>query len=139
MKKVTVVVWFWKFLKISPTSPKYHTHKNIVVHFFISMFLLPQTPTLIYLKLKKIKGPKTHSLHFTSLHFHHKHGKKRSIAGTAQHSTKYSTCKTSAGVNKKFLHFYKRNPFKFFLKSPSIFKRNPIKKNRLQFYMENPL
>ena len=68
-----------------------------------------------------------------------KHGKKRSIAGTAQHSTKYSTCKTSAGVNKKFLHFYKRNPFKFFLKSPSIFKRNPIKKNRLQFYMENPL
>merc|ERR1712030_36674 len=40
-------------------------------------------PTLIYLKLKKNKGPKTHSL-FTSLHFHfhhHNHGKKRSIAG----------------------------------------------------------
>merc|ERR1712030_83102 len=27
----------------------------------------------------------------------------------------------------------------FFLRSPSIFKRNPIKKNRLQFYMEIPL
>merc|ERR1711947_58606 len=41
---------------------------------------------------------------------------------------------TSAGVE-----FYKRNPLNFFLKSPSIFKRNPIKKNRLQFYMEIPL
>ena len=54
------------------------------------MLLLPLTPPLIYLKLKKIKGPKTHSLSL-SLHFHfhfHKHGKKRSIAGTAQHSTK---------------------------------------------------
>ena len=47
---------------------------------------------------------------------------------------KYSTCKTSAGIE-----FYKRNPFNFFLRSPSIFKRNPIKKNRLQFYMEIPL
>merc|ERR1712115_71832 len=42
-----------------------------------------------------------------------------------------STCKTSAGVE-----FYKRNPFNFYLKSPSIFKRNPIEKIRLQFYME---
>merc|ERR1712115_412955 len=104
------------------------------------MLLLPKTPPLIYLKLKKkLKDQNLiHSLHF-HFHFHHKHGKKRSIAGTAQHSTKYSTCKTSAGVNKKILHFYKRNPFKFFLKSPSIFKRNPFKKNRLQFYIENPL
>merc|ERR1711954_523572 len=83
---------------------------------------------------------------FTSLSFHftftftslHKHGKKRSIAGTAQHSTKYSTCKTSAGVKKKFLHFYKRNPFKFFLKSPSIFKRNPIKKIAFNFIWKIP-
>ena len=60
---------FWKFLKISPTSPNYQNHKNIVVHFFIPMLLLSQTPTIIYLKLKKNKGPKTHSLFFTSLHF----------------------------------------------------------------------
>ena len=31
------------------------------------MLLLPQTPTLIYLKLKKIKGPKMDSLHFTQV------------------------------------------------------------------------
>ena len=48
--------------------------------------------------------------------------------------SKCSTCKTSAGIE-----FYKRNPFNFFLRSPSIFKRNPIKKNRLQFYMKNPM
>ena len=47
---------------------------------------------------------------------------------------KYSTCKTSAGIE-----FSKRNPFNFFLRSPSIFKRNPIEKIRLQFYMEIPL
>ena len=47
---------------------------------------------------------------------------------------KYSTCKTSAGIE-----FYKRNPFNFFLRSPSIFKRNPIEKIRLQFYKEIPL
>merc|ERR1711954_139223 len=47
---------------------------------------------------------------------------------------KYSTCKTSAGEE-----FDKRNPFNFFLKSPSIFKRNPNEKIRLQFYMEIPL
>ena len=33
------------------------------------MLLLPLTPPLIYLKLKKIKGPKMDSLFFTSLHF----------------------------------------------------------------------
>ena len=32
------------------------------------MLLLPPTPSLIYLKLKRFKGPKTH--HFFSLHFH---------------------------------------------------------------------
>merc|ERR1712115_86043 len=56
-----------KFLKISPTCPKFNTHKKFVVHFFIPMLLLPPTPPLIYLKLKKIKGPKMDSLHF---HFH---------------------------------------------------------------------
>ena len=52
------------------------------------MLLLPLTPPLIYLKLKKIKGPKTHSLfHFFTFHFFtfslslHKHGGRRSIAG----------------------------------------------------------
>ena len=75
-KKVTVAVWFWKFLKISPTCPKFNTHKKIVGNFFIPMLLLPLTSPLIYLKLKKIKGPKMDSLHFTftftslSLHFH---------------------------------------------------------------------
>merc|ERR1711954_127696 len=42
--------------------------------------------------------------------------------------SKCSTCKTSAGVE-----FYKRNPFNFFLKSPSIFKRNPFKKIAFNF------
>merc|ERR1712030_34017 len=57
----------------SPTCPKFNTHKKVVLHFFIPMLLLPKTPTLIYLKLKKFKGPKMDSLHFTftSLHFHH--------------------------------------------------------------------
>merc|ERR1712115_660695 len=61
-----------KFLKISPTCPKFNTHKKVVVHFFIPMLLLPLTPSLIYLKLKRFKGPKMDSLslHFTSLHFH---------------------------------------------------------------------
>ena len=118
------------------------------------MLLLPLAPSLIYLKLKRFKGPKMDftSLHFTSLFtslFTHKHGGRRSIAGIKESFEgyrppspmvvkeipfKFSTCKTSAGVK-----FYKRNPFKFFLRSPSIFKRNPIKKNRLQFYMEIPL
>ena len=58
---------FWKFSKISPTSPKFNTHKKIVVHFFIPMLLLPLTPPLIYLKLKKFKGPKMDSLFFYKL------------------------------------------------------------------------
>ena len=56
-------------MKISPTSPKYNTHKKIVLHFFIPMLLLPITPPSTYLKLKKIKDQKwiTHLFHF---HFH---------------------------------------------------------------------
>merc|ERR1712020_728096 len=68
---------FQKFSKISPTCPKFNTHKKIVVHFFIPMLLLLLTPPSTYLKIKKIKGPKvdhslitssliTSSLHFTS-------------------------------------------------------------------------
>merc|ERR1712030_180900 len=49
----------------SPTCPKFNTHKKVVLHFFIPMLLLPKTPTLIYLKLKKFKGQKMDSLHFT--------------------------------------------------------------------------
>ena len=43
--------------------------KKFVVHCLIPMLLLPLTPPLIYLKLKKIKGPKMDSLffHFTPL------------------------------------------------------------------------
>merc|ERR1712115_48326 len=48
------------------TCPKFNTRKKFVVHFFIPMLLLPLTPPLIYLKLKKIKGPKMDSL----FHFH---------------------------------------------------------------------
>ena len=68
-EKIIVAVWFWKFLKISPTCSKFNTHKKIVVHFFIPMLLLPLTPPLIYLKLKKFKGPKMDSLHFFTFHF----------------------------------------------------------------------
>jgi len=63
---------FWKFSKISPTSPKFNTHKKIVLHFFTPMLFLPKTPPLIYLKLKKIKGPKMDSLslfHFSLFTF----------------------------------------------------------------------
>ena len=35
---------FWKFSKISPTSPKFNTHKKIVLHFFTPMLFLPKTP-----------------------------------------------------------------------------------------------
>ena len=81
---------FWKFSKISPTSPKFNTHKKVVVHFFIPMLLLPKTPPLTYPNIKKFKGPKMDSLHFHfHFHFHfHKDGGRRSIAGMAQHSIK---------------------------------------------------
>ena len=64
---------FWKFLKISPTCPRFNTHKKIVVHFFIPMLLLPLTPPLIYLKLKRFKGPKTDHFHFSLSLFHFFH------------------------------------------------------------------
>ena len=61
----------------TPTCLELYSHTKIVVHFFIPMLLLPQTPPLTYLKLKKIKDQKqiTHFT-FTSLFL--------SIAGTAQ-------------------------------------------------------
>ena len=68
-QKVTVVVWFWKNFRRPPTCPKFNTHKKVVVHFFIPMLLLPKTPSLTYLNMKRFKGPKKH--HFTSLHFTH--------------------------------------------------------------------
>ena len=72
LEKVTVVVWFWKFLKISPTCPKFNTHKKVVLHFFIPMLLLPKTPPSTYLKTKKIKDQKITSLslfHFSLFTF----------------------------------------------------------------------
>ena len=64
---------FWKFSKISPTCPKFNTHKKIVVHFFIPMLLLPLTPPSTYLKIKKIKGPKVDHFitHFITSSLHH--------------------------------------------------------------------
>jgi len=146
LEKVTVVVWFWKFLKISPTCPKFNTHKKVVLHFFILMLLLPKTPSSTYPKTKNLKDQK--SITFFSLSLTTKTfgfglsgggGRRRgemasSLTIRESFKGKYSTCKTSAGIE-----FYKRNPFNFFLKSQSIFKRNPIKKNRLQFYMKNPM
>ena len=106
-----------KKIRRPPTCPKFNTHKNIVVHFFIPMLLLPQTPTLIYLKLKKNKGPKTHSLHFTftftSLHFH-KHGGRGSIAGIAQHSIPISIIKEIPFKIFPSASFFQRNSFKNF-------------------------
>ena len=66
-QKVTVVVWFWKKFRRPPTCLKFNTHKKFVAHFFIPMLLLPLTPPLIYLKIKKFKGTKVD--HFFSLHF----------------------------------------------------------------------
>ena len=62
MKKVTPESRILKSLGQHPTCPKFNTHNKIIVHFFIPMLLLPQTPTLLYLKLKKNKGPKMDSL-----------------------------------------------------------------------------
>ena len=118
-----------------------------MVHFFIPMLLLPQTPNLIYLKLKKNKGPKMDSLHLTfSLSI-------RSIAGIAQHSIPISI-KESSFLNKfpliwvssifsknwTQLQFYKRNvllkisclqfcmknPFKFFFNHPNFSREIPL-------------
>ena len=106
------------------------------------MLLLPKTPPSTYLKTKKIKDQKITSLSLFTFHFHFFFhfttktfgfglsgggGRRRgemasSLTIRESFKGKYSTCKTSAGIE-----FYKRNPFNFFLKSPSIFKRNPIK------------
>merc|ERR1711984_56063 len=108
------------------------------------MLLLPKTPSSTYPKTKNLKDQK--SITFFSLSLTTKTfgfglsgggGRRRgemasSLTIRESFKGKYSTCKTSAGIE-----FYKRNPFNFFLKSQSIFKRNPIKKNRLQFYMKN--
>merc|ERR1712208_1684 len=101
-----------------------------------------------YLKIKKFKDQKRHhslQFHFTStIYGGFGPARARLAPWKLGHRTcktikesfkgKYSTCKTSAGIE-----FYKRNPFNFFLRSPSIFKRNPIEKIRLQFYKEIPL
>ena len=81
------------------------------------MLLLPKTPPLTYPNMKRFKDQKKHhffftfTFTFTSLHFTIKESFK----------VKYSTCKTSVGVN-----FYKGNPFEIF-PSASIFQRNPLK------------
>ena len=95
---------FWKFSKISPTCPKFNTHKKIVVHFFIQMLLLPKTPPSTYLKIKKIKGPKVDHFHFFFFTFHF----------TSLHFTSRLWFDFSQFSPKKWhrLHFYKRNPFK---------------------------
>ena len=132
--KIWLLGCLWKFSKISPTSPKFNTHKKVVVHFFIPMLLLPKTPPLTYPNMKRFKGPKMDSLHFTFFHFSlhftslhfHKHGGRRSIAGIKESFEGYrpptpmvikeipfkcSTCKTSAGV---YASIFQRNPFKNF-------------------------
>ena len=142
-------MWFWKNFRGPPTCPTFNTHKKVVVHFFIPMLLLPKTPTLIYLKLKKNKGPKTHSLHFHFTFHFHKDGGRRSIAGIAQHSTPISIKESpfskifpliwvSSIFSKNWTHlqFYKRNPFK---NESDQKKGSPKNWNRLQFLKENPL
>ena len=77
---------FFKILENFSNFSKIYTHKKIVVHFFTPMLFLPKSPPFnIYLKLKKLKGPKTASLFsLFSLHFTSQHGGRRSIAGMAQ-------------------------------------------------------
>ena len=99
IKNTLLVGFFENFWVNSLTCLELHSYKKIVVHIFIPMLLLPLTHPLIHLKLKKMKGPKMDSLHF---HFHftfHKHG-GRSIAGIKESfKGKYTTCKTSRGMN----------------------------------------
>merc|ERR1712079_177462 len=64
-KKLLLRPFFKKFSKISPTSPKFNTHKKVVVHFFIPMLLIPKTPPSTYPNMKRFKGPKTDHFHFT--------------------------------------------------------------------------
>ena len=94
------------------------------------MLLLPQTPTLIYLKLKKNKGPKMDSLslHFTFTFHFHKHGGRRSIAGMAQHSITISIKKAPFQRNSLNIDFSQFSP-----KNGTAFiftKEIPLKMNR---------
>ena len=128
----------FKIVELSPQLVQNLTPiRKLFCTFVYQCCYYPRYPLEHIRQEKSLKDQKRiTSLHFTSLSLF---SLTRSIAGTAQHSSKNTTCKTSAGVNKKFLHLYKRNPFKFFLKSPLIFKRKKKKKNGLQFYIENPL
>ena len=65
------------------------------------MLLLPKTPPLIYLKLKKIKGPKMDSLfHFFSLHFH-KHS-LRSLSGSGGGGRRREEMASSLTIKESF-------------------------------------
>merc|ERR1712079_144260 len=126
-----------------PTCPKFNTHKKFVVHFFIPMLLLPLTPPLIYLKLKKFKGPKMDSLHFTfsqslaSLVLVSGGGGRRreemASSLTIKESFKgtYSTCKISAGVNQASI--FQRNPFKNFFHFIFFPGKSLVKNSKLTF------
>ena len=93
------------------------------------MLLLPLTPPLIYLKLKKNKGPKTHSLLFNKLFYKgiplgkvtdstlyiHKHGGRRSIAGIKESwplggTTFQFISKQPSTQNKKHNHPQNNHP-----------------------------
>merc|ERR1711888_30034 len=68
---------FFNFSKIS------NPQENCCALFYTYVVVTPNPP-LIYLKLKKNKGPKMDSLHFTFFHFIHNQKGRRSIAGTNQ-------------------------------------------------------
>ena len=112
------------------------------------MLLLPPTPPLIYLKLKKIKGPKMDSLffHFTSLSLSQAlaplafssggGGRRReemasSLTIKESFKGKYSTCKTSVGVNPASI--FQRNPFKNFFHSIFFPGKSLVKNSKLTF------
>ena len=142
------------FQKWSPTCPKFNTHKKVVVHFFILMQLLPKTPPSTYLKIKKFKDQKRyHFTHFTSLHFTHSltftsqalaslafgsggGGRRReemasSLTIKESFKGKYSTCKTSVGVNPASI--FQRNPFKNFFHSIFFPGKSLVKNSKLTF------
>ena len=65
------------------------------------MLLLPLTPSLIYLKLKKIKGPKMDSL-FTSLSLSlHKHS-LRSLSGSGGGGRRREEMASSLTIKESF-------------------------------------
>ena len=106
------------------------------------MLLLPLTPPLIYLKLKKIKGPKMDSLFslsqaLASLAFGSGGGGRRreemasSLTIKESFKGKYSTCKTSVGVNPASI--FQRNPFKNFFHSIFFPGKSLVKNSKLTF------